>query len=75
LIYRGRVGSGFDDSMLKHLAQTFIETIAPERTIPDEVHEEKKTVWLNPILKCEVEYSMITENGTLRDPVFKKMVD
>ena len=75
LLYRGRVGTGFDDAMLKTLAERFIKDISSERTISAEVHEEKKTVWLKPVLKCEVEYSMITENGTFRDPVFKKIVD
>ena len=75
LIYRGRVGTGFDDAMLKYLAEQFVDLVSAERIIPDEVHEEKKTVWLKPGLKCEVEYSMITENGTFRDPVFKKLVD
>ena len=75
LIYRGRVGTGFDDAMLKSLATNFIQHISAERTIDSEVHEERKTVWLNPIMKCEVEYSMITENGTFRDPVFKKLIN
>lgn len=74
LKYRGRVGTGFDDAMLKKLTKEFTQLVSSERAVEEEVHEEKKTVWLETKLKCEVEYSMITDNGTFRDPVFKKLV-
>lgn len=75
LIYRGRVGTGFDDTMLKYLSNLFSAEIIKEKPIAQEAHEEKKTVWMEPKFVCEVEYSMLTDNGTFRDPVFKKMVD
>ncbi len=74
LRYKGRVGSGFDDQMLKHLTQQFISRVTSDAPLKEEVHEPLKTVWLRPDLKCEVEYSKITENGTFRDPVFKKLI-
>ena len=74
LVYRGRVGTGFDDQLLRNLAEQFVALVSAERIIEAEVHEEKKTIWVNPQLKCEVEFSMITENGTFRDPVFKKLL-
>lgn len=75
LVYRGRVGTGFDDRLLKSLSEQFHELVSVARTIDEEVHEEKKTQWVQPQLGCEVEYSMITENGTFRDPVFKKLIE
>lgn len=75
LVYRGRVGTGFDDFMLKHLKSEMQKLEMDERSIPEEVHEEKKTIWVEPVLLCEVEYSMLTDNGTFRDPVFRKLVD
>ncbi|WP_420578402.1 non-homologous end-joining DNA ligase [Ekhidna sp.] len=75
LIYRGRVGTGFDDALLKSLTKQFVGLVLAEKPVEGEVHEEKKTVWLRPELVCEVEYSMITDNGTFRDPVFKKLID
>ena len=74
LVYRGRVGTGFDDALLKSLTKQFMDMISSNKPVAGEVHEEKKTVWLEPELICEVEYSMITGNGTFRDPVFKKLV-
>lgn len=75
LVYRGRVGTGFDDAMLKHLSVQFAALAIGEKPISAEAHEEKKTIWMDPRLVCEVEYSMLTDNGTFRDPVFKKVVD
>jgi bifunctional non-homologous end joining protein LigD len=75
LIYRGRVGTGFDDALLRSIKKELDGLVSGERIVPEEVHEEKKTVWVNPVLRCEVEFSMVTENGTLRDPVFRGLVD
>ncbi|MDW3191401.1 MAG: non-homologous end-joining DNA ligase [Cytophagales bacterium] len=74
LIYRGRVGSGFDDALLKHLRGLLDGLNEVPKPVSEEAHEEGKSTWVVPILKCEVEYSMITDNGTLRDPVFKKLI-
>ena len=75
LIYRGRVGTGFDDVMLKYLKDEMSKLEIGDKPIDEEAHEEKKTIWIQPMLLCEVEFSMITDNGTFRDPVFKKLID
>ena len=74
-IYRGRVGTGFDDAFLKRMKGLLNEILGSGKPEVGEVHEEKKTTWVEPVLVCEVEYSMITDNGTFRDPVFKKLID
>jgi DNA ligase D-like protein (predicted polymerase)/DNA ligase D-like protein (predicted ligase)/DNA ligase D-like protein (predicted 3'-phosphoesterase) len=75
LIYRGRVGTGFDERLLQSMHQQLAKLTTNERTIATEVHEEKSTIWTHPELICEVQYSMITDNGTFRDPVFKRLVE
>ncbi|MEQ9403798.1 MAG: non-homologous end-joining DNA ligase [Cyclobacteriaceae bacterium] len=75
LIYRGRVGTGFDDFMLKSLSTQFADHHCKIKPVKEEAHEEKKTIWIDPIFTCEVEFSMITDSGTFRDPVFKKVLD
>jgi bifunctional non-homologous end joining protein LigD len=75
LIYRGRVGTGFGDALLKSLMKQFSEIITDEKPIKSEAHEEQKTIWIKPQMTCEVEYSMITNHGTFRDPVFKRLID
>lgn len=75
LTYRGRVGTGFDDHLLKALTERFADYLTDTKPMASEAHEEKKTTWMKPELICEVEYTMLTDNGTLRDPVFKKLID
>jgi DNA ligase D-like protein (predicted ligase)/DNA ligase D-like protein (predicted polymerase)/DNA ligase D-like protein (predicted 3'-phosphoesterase) len=76
LIYRGRVGTGFDDRLLSKLRDRLnahITKLRPE--ISSEMHEETESIWINGGFRCEVEYSMITENGTFRDPVFRGLIE
>lgn len=75
LTYRGRVGSGFDDNLLKHVKGLLDALPNTTKPVEEEAHEENKSLWVSPELMCEVEYSMITDNGTLRDPVFKKLIE
>ncbi|MBV6645399.1 MAG: non-homologous end-joining DNA ligase [Cyclobacteriaceae bacterium] len=75
LVYRGKVGTGFDDVLFKWLKDKLSNLPKVDKPVKEEAHDEKVSVWVDPQLKCEVEFSMITNNGTFRDPVFKKMVD
>jgi len=75
LIYRGRVGTGFDERLLQSLHEQLSKRTTTERSIATEVHEEKSTIWTRPELTCEIQYSMLTDNGTFRDPVFKRLVE
>ncbi|MEQ9231025.1 MAG: ATP-dependent DNA ligase, partial [Cyclobacteriaceae bacterium] len=75
LIYRGGVGTGFDDKRLKDMRKRLDEIASDDKPVDQEVHHEKDTNWVEPVLVCEIEYSMITDNGTFRDPVFKKLVE
>ncbi|MEM9329550.1 MAG: non-homologous end-joining DNA ligase, partial [Bacteroidota bacterium] len=69
LQYRGRVGSGFDMTLLKLVTELMGQLDKVEKPVDAEAHEESKTTWVEPTLMCEVEYTMVTDNGTLRDPV------
>lgn len=74
LTYRGRVGTGFDQKQMKSMAETLSAIVQKTKPISEGAHEERITTWVSPIHKCEVEYTMLTESGTLRDPVFKKLI-
>jgi len=74
-VYRGRVGTGFDQSLMTYISETMKSLEVVEKQFETEAHEEKVTTWIAPVLIAEVEFSMITDNGTLRDPVFKKLVE
>ncbi len=75
LVYRGGVGTGFDDKRLKDMRKQLDEIASGEKPVDQDVHHENDTHWVKAVLKCEIEYSMLTDNGTFRDPVFKKLVE
>jgi len=40
----------------------------------DPVEEASKTTWFaGPLLECEIQYASLTNSGTYREPVFKKL--
>ncbi|MGH9822454.1 MAG: non-homologous end-joining DNA ligase, partial [Blastocatellia bacterium] len=73
LEFVGGVGSGFDDRLLKAVAEEVKQVPAAQyhwnRTIPD----GSVTTWVEPMLVCEVRYATITRDGQLREPVFVRM--
>ena len=73
--YMGKVGTGFDVKKMKKLLERFKNTPQGTKIVKDKIEGEKDTIWLEPILHCEIEYASLTNNGTYREPVFKKMRD
>lgn len=70
-VYRGRVGSGFDEAMLKEIKKNILVPITVDQKPVDlKMEEEKNTFWTQPVRICEIQYASITPNGTLREPVF-----
>ena len=74
-IYRGRVGTGFDQKKLTELFAILSSVKKSKKLIKEKVEEEKKTSWIEPVLDVNVEYASITQNGTLREPVFVKIIN
>jgi len=76
LVYRGKVGSGFDDSQMKEISALL--TRQPRIKRPDlkggKLVDEKITVWVKPTLVAEISYAQLTADEMLREPVFVKMV-
>ena len=67
LQYAGKVGTGFDDAMLKSLMQKF----KPAKESPfDPSPREKGVTWVKPDLVAEVEYAERTDEGLLRQAAF-----
>ncbi len=69
-VYRGRVGTGFNQSKMKSILNLLKDLIVNQKTIRLKVEEENKTTWTKALLQCEVQYASITSNNTLREPVF-----
>lgn len=67
LIYVGRVGSGFSEKELQEIIGDFEASTAIPFSIPPETPGVK---WLKPNIVVQVTALEVTENGSLRAPVF-----
>lgn len=69
LVYSGKVGTGFDDDMLKNMYITLKKI--ERKTNPFETKPKERNVhWVKPELVAQIKYSEWTESGSLRHPVF-----
>jgi bifunctional non-homologous end joining protein LigD len=71
LVYRGRVGTGFDTRLLADLGQKLKSrqrTTSPFRDVPREIGTEAR--WVRPDLVAEIAYTELTGDGHLRHPAF-----
>jgi ATP-dependent DNA ligase len=75
LIYRGKVGTGFDSSKMKEIRKILDEVEPGPKLIKEKTLDDKVTHWLTPKVTCEVEFASITPNGTYREPIFQFLVE
>ena len=73
MVFRGRVGTGFNKNKLVKMTNLFKEIKSDHKPINQEVEEEKNTTWLELKYYVEIEYASMTDNGTLREPVYQRM--
>ncbi len=70
LDFRGRVGSGLNDAVLKRLRRTLDALTSDESPFAGDVPDGARTTFVRPELVAEVEYAEQTRAGILRAPVF-----
>ena len=71
LVYRGRVGTGFDETTLRALAgkmQQLERKTSPLAETPDDA--QSRAVWLTPKLVAQIAFTELTADGRLRHPTF-----
>jgi bifunctional non-homologous end joining protein LigD len=71
LIYRGRVGTGFDMHALADLGpmlESRAQAKSPFREVPPDIRSE--ALWVEPDLVAEITYTELTGDGHLRHPNF-----
>ncbi|MBS1680167.1 MAG: non-homologous end-joining DNA ligase [Bacteroidetes bacterium] len=73
IIYRGKVGSGFDDAALKEIFEMIKKIKVIRKPIPQKVLDEKVSTWIEPVLMAEVMYASFTPDKIFREPVFVRM--
>lgn len=67
--YAGRVGTGFDDELLRRLKKKMDRISRETSPFDDEVKEDDVT-WMTPKLVAEIGFTEWTDSGKLRHPRF-----
>ena len=75
LTYAGRAGTGFSDKQLADVRRALESQRLSECPCTGLLQVEKDTTWVEPTMVAEVEYSEVTEEGLLRQPVFLRFRD
>ena len=73
LIYRGKVGTGFDDATIQEISKQIKSITETKKPISEKVLDEKTSKWIEPQLIVEISYSMLTTDKMFREPVFVRM--
>jgi ATP-dependent DNA ligase len=73
LVYRGKVGTGFDDSTLKEIFDQIKQLKEIKKPISQKVLDEKVSKWIEPRLIAEVTFASFTPDKIFREPVFVRM--
>ncbi|QPC88592.1 DNA ligase D [Mesorhizobium sp. NBSH29] len=68
LIYRGKVGTGFDAATLKRLHEKLSPLADGAEPLPG---GGKDVIWVRPVLSAHIHYSNLTSDGSIRHGVFK----
>jgi bifunctional non-homologous end joining protein LigD len=70
VLYAGKAGTGYTEKIARELREKLDPLIV--RTSPLAVPVKKpKATWVKPILDAEIEYGALTDDGLLREAVFK----
>ncbi len=73
LLYRGKVGTGFDDATIKEIFKQIKELKSIKKPIAGKVMDEKTSKWVEPTLIAEISYAKITADKMFREPVFVRL--
>jgi bifunctional non-homologous end joining protein LigD len=73
LQYRGKVGTGFDDAMMKMIASKIKELKKVPKPFKEKILDEKISTWIDPLLVAEISYASITRDKAFREPVFVRL--
>ena len=73
IIYRGKVGSGFNSKSMKEISVIIHKVETTKRYIEEKPLDDAATTWIEPQLYCEIQFASITPNNTYREPVFVRM--
>jgi bifunctional non-homologous end joining protein LigD len=71
LVTIGNVGTGFTDKSLKDLYSKLKPIIRETSPLDVPIKETPDITWVEPILVCNINFSEMTDDGSVRHPVFQ----
>ena len=71
LTYIGQVGTGFNAKTQEQIMQKMKPLLSKTPTLEGVPRLGKETVWIKPLLVCEVKYTELTPEGVMRHPSFQ----
>jgi len=71
LIYAGRVGGGFDEKLLSSVYSQLQKITTSKCPFSQQLHPNAVVTWVKPKLVCEVSFAEWTQDGIMRQPIFK----
>jgi bifunctional non-homologous end joining protein LigD len=71
LISIGNVGTGFNDQSLKDIYAKLKKITRKNSPLDVPIKETPDITWVDPILVCNISFTEITEEGSVRHPVFE----
>ena len=72
--YRGKVGTGFDQTKMKEILALLVEHKSAAQWLDAEIEDAAHSTWIKPILQCDIQYASVTRNNTFREPVFIDLI-
>jgi bifunctional non-homologous end joining protein LigD len=75
LTYTGRVGTGFSERQLAEVRRMLEAHRRADAPCAGPIPTDSGTIWVDPTIVCEVEYTEWTQEGLLRQPVFLRLRD
>ncbi len=70
LVSIGSVGTGFDDQTLKTIHKKLNMIVRDSSPLDIPIKETPDITWVEPFLVCSLHYAEITDDGSVRHPVF-----
>jgi bifunctional non-homologous end joining protein LigD len=67
----GNVGTGFTDQSLKDLHSKLKKIIRKTSPLDAPIKETPDITWVDPVLICNIKFTEITDEGSVRHPVFQ----
>ncbi len=72
LSYFGMVGNGFTEREMELILNELKKITILTCPFPKNPDKAKNVFWVKPVVVCEVEYLELTDDGSLRHPIFKR---